>query len=140
MTLLGRLLNNRRAGDAHTAWNLPNLQGPELLTLTSRHFADGGTMPLENCAKTIGGDDLSPHLAWTPPPSGTAQLLLVAEVDERQGAVAVGEAGGLPVGEPDHRAQPGDLGREGLQQFGVPVRVHGHHPAMGRTPGSGHRP
>lgn len=79
MILLGRLLSNRRAGESHTAWNLPNLHGPELLTLTSRHFDDGGTMPLELCAKHVGGDDLSPHLAWTPPPSGTTQLLLVVE-------------------------------------------------------------
>ncbi|MDX3075429.1 YbhB/YbcL family Raf kinase inhibitor-like protein [Streptomyces sp. NPDC088354] len=79
MTLLGRLLNNRRAGETHTAWNLPNLQGPELLTLTSRHFADGGSLPLEHCAKHIGGADRSPHLAWAPLPPGTAQLLLVVE-------------------------------------------------------------
>jgi phosphatidylethanolamine-binding protein (PEBP) family uncharacterized protein len=79
MTLLGRLLNNRRAGDTHTAWNLPNLYGPELLTLTSRHFGPGDAIPLQHCARRIGGDDLSPHLAWTPPPPGTAQLLLVVE-------------------------------------------------------------
>lgn len=79
MTLLGRLLKNRRAGETHTAWNLPNLQGPELLTLTSRHFDDGDAIPPEHCAKTIGGDDLSPHLAWTPLPPGTAQFLLVVE-------------------------------------------------------------
>ncbi|HEY2056902.1 MAG TPA: YbhB/YbcL family Raf kinase inhibitor-like protein, partial [Amycolatopsis sp.] len=53
--------------------------GPESLALTSRHFGDGEAMPLENCAKNIGGDDRSPHLAWTPPPAGTAQLLLVVE-------------------------------------------------------------
>ena len=79
MSLLGRLLNNRRAGETHTAWNRPNLQGPELLTLTSQHFDHGDAIPLQHCAKYIGGDDLSPHLAWTPPPSGTAQLLLVVE-------------------------------------------------------------
>jgi phosphatidylethanolamine-binding protein (PEBP) family uncharacterized protein len=79
MTLFGRLLNSRRAGDTHTAWNLPNLHGPELLTLTSRHFGDGAAIPLQHCAKTIGGGNLSPHLAWTPPPPGTAQLLLVLE-------------------------------------------------------------
>jgi len=79
MTLLGRLLKNRRAGETHLAWNLPNLQGPESLTLTSRNFDDGGRMPPAQCAKTIGGDDLSPHLAWSTLPSGTAQLLLVVE-------------------------------------------------------------
>ncbi|WP_405915084.1 YbhB/YbcL family Raf kinase inhibitor-like protein [Streptomyces sp. NBC_00728] len=79
MTLLGRLLNNRRAGDSHTAWNLPNLLGPELLTLTSKDFDHGDVMSLEHCAKHIGGGDLSPHLAWTSPPPGTAQLLLAVE-------------------------------------------------------------
>ncbi|MGI5440541.1 YbhB/YbcL family Raf kinase inhibitor-like protein [Streptomyces shenzhenensis] len=79
MTLLGRLLKNRRAGEDHTAWRLPNLQGPETLTLTSRHFSHGDAMPLEHCAKNIGGDNLSPHLAWTATPFGAAQLLLVVE-------------------------------------------------------------
>ncbi|MGW0964774.1 YbhB/YbcL family Raf kinase inhibitor-like protein [Streptomyces sp. NPDC002516] len=79
MTLLGRLLNNRRAGETHLAWHLPNLRGPEALDLTSEDFGHGQAMPLRTCAKTIGGDDVSPHLAWTPPPSGTAQLLLVVE-------------------------------------------------------------
>lgn len=79
MTLLGRLLRNRRAGETHTAWNLPHLHGPELLTLTSRDFGHGGAIPLERCAKNIGGDNLSPHLAWTLLPPGAAQLLLVVE-------------------------------------------------------------
>jgi hypothetical protein len=90
MTLLGRLLSNRRAGDTHTAWNLPNLRGPELLTLTSRDFTDGGAIPLAHCAKAIRGGDRSPHLAWTSLPPGTAQLLLVVEdVDVPLGKPAV---------------------------------------------------
>jgi phosphatidylethanolamine-binding protein (PEBP) family uncharacterized protein len=79
MTVLGRLLNNRRAGETHLAWNLPNLQGPESLALTSRDFSDGGDLPLAQCAKPVGGDDRSPHLAWAPLPPDTAQLLLVVE-------------------------------------------------------------
>ncbi|MBK3574486.1 YbhB/YbcL family Raf kinase inhibitor-like protein [Streptomyces sp. MBT65] len=79
MTLLGRLLKNRRAGETHAAWNLPDLLGPEQLTLTSRDFGDGEAMSLKHCAKTIGGTDVSPHLAWTALPPGTAQLLLVVE-------------------------------------------------------------
>ena len=79
MSPLGRLLRNRRAGDIHMAWHMPGLQGPELLTLTSRDFGDGGVLPLAYCAKTIGGGDLSPHLAWTPLPPDTAQLLLIVE-------------------------------------------------------------
>jgi kynurenine formamidase len=66
MSLLGRLLANRRAGEADMAWNLPALHGPESLTLTSRDFGDGDSLPLTNCAKFIGGHDVSPHLAWNP--------------------------------------------------------------------------
>ncbi len=79
MSPLGRVLRNRRAGETHLAWNLPNLQGPELLTVTSRNVDDGAAIPLEHCAKQIGGEDRSPHLAWTGLPPGTAQLLLVVE-------------------------------------------------------------
>lgn len=79
MSPLGRLLAGRRSGETHMAWHRPNLDGPETLTLTSRDFDDGGTMPREHRAKNAGGANLSPHLAWTPPPSGTALLLLVME-------------------------------------------------------------
>ncbi|MYS21397.1 hypothetical protein GA0115240_12983 [Streptomyces sp. DvalAA-14] len=79
MNLLGKLLRNRRAGEAHAAWNLPQLQGRELLSVTSRRFADGGAIPLEHAARHIRGGNLSPDLAWSPPPAGTAQLLLVVE-------------------------------------------------------------
>ncbi|HEX3792028.1 MAG TPA: YbhB/YbcL family Raf kinase inhibitor-like protein [Pseudonocardiaceae bacterium] len=90
MSPLGRLLHNRRAGETHLAWNLPQLQGPEQLTLTSRNFEDGAAIPLAHCAKTIRGDDLSPHLAWTSLPPGAAQLLLVVEdVDVPIGKPAV---------------------------------------------------
>jgi phosphatidylethanolamine-binding protein (PEBP) family uncharacterized protein len=76
---LGRLLRNRRATETHLAWNQPDFQGPDVLTLSSPAFADGGTMPKENCAKFIGGKDVSPELSWTALPPGTAQLLLVVE-------------------------------------------------------------
>lgn len=139
MTLLGRILRNRRAGDTHLAWHLPNLQGPELLTLTSRHFADGGTMPLENCAKYIGGDDRSPDLAWTQLPPGTAQLLLAVEDID------------VPVGKPavhclaliDPAAGSLEPGALSAKQPGPGVRVlrstigRGYH---GPAPVKGHGP
>ena len=79
MTLLGTLLKNRRARDAHSAWNRPNLQGPELLIVTSRSFEEGGLIPLEHTRKRIGGKNLSPDLTWSPPPPETTELLLVVE-------------------------------------------------------------
>ncbi|MGW1466136.1 YbhB/YbcL family Raf kinase inhibitor-like protein [Streptomyces sp. NPDC002308] len=79
MTLLGRLLRNRRAGETHLSWNLPQLQGPGLFTLTSEEFGPDDFLARTHCAKHVGGEDLSPHLAWTALPPGTAQLLLVVE-------------------------------------------------------------
>jgi phosphatidylethanolamine-binding protein (PEBP) family uncharacterized protein len=79
MTLLGTLLMNRRAGDSHSAWNRPNLQGPELLTVSSENFEEGESIPLEHAGKRIGGKNLSPHLTRSPPPPETTELLLVVE-------------------------------------------------------------
>ncbi|MEC3992566.1 YbhB/YbcL family Raf kinase inhibitor-like protein [Actinacidiphila sp. DG2A-62] len=79
MTLIGRLLTNRRAGEARMAWNLPGLSGPQTLTLDSRDFADGAALPRQHAARAAGGSDTSPHLAWTAPPPGAAELLLVVE-------------------------------------------------------------
>ena len=79
MPFLGKLLKNRRCGDAHSAWKLPNLQGPESLSVTSRDFKDGEPMPREHAGKRVGGKNLSPHLTWSAPPPGTTGLLLVVE-------------------------------------------------------------
>ena len=79
MTLLGTLLKKRRARDIHSAWNLPNLQGPELLIVTSEHFGQGEHIPLEHAGKRIGGKNLSPNLTWSPPPPETTELVLVVE-------------------------------------------------------------
>jgi phosphatidylethanolamine-binding protein (PEBP) family uncharacterized protein len=79
MGILGTLLKNRRAGETNLAWNLPNLSGPETLTLTSAAFRDGERIPPEYAGKRAGGRNVSPPLAWTPPLSGAADLLLVME-------------------------------------------------------------
>lgn len=79
MSPLGTLLQNRRAGHTHLAWNLPNLRGPELLTVTSEDFTDGNPIPLTHAGGRIGGGNLSPHLTWSTPPPGTRQLLLIIE-------------------------------------------------------------
>jgi phosphatidylethanolamine-binding protein (PEBP) family uncharacterized protein len=79
VAIAGRLLRNRRAGETYLAWNLPNLAGPETLTLTSRSFTDGGAIPLEHAGRRAGGQNISPELSWTQVPTGCAQLLLVIE-------------------------------------------------------------
>jgi len=79
VTLLGTLLKNRRGRDSHSAWNRPNLQGPELLIVTSERFGEGEEIPLEHAGKRVGGNNLSPDLTWSPPPPETTELLLVVE-------------------------------------------------------------
>jgi len=79
MGVVGTLLKNRRAGEAGLAWNLPGLGGPETLTVTSAAFGDGAAIPVEHAGKRVGGQETSPQLAWTAPPAGTAELLLVVE-------------------------------------------------------------
>lgn len=79
MTLIARLLKNRRAGDKHLAWNAPNLACEQMLRLTSPAFEDGAPIPAVHASKRAGGRDLSPPLAWSQVPSETEQLLLVIE-------------------------------------------------------------
>ncbi|WP_305790166.1 YbhB/YbcL family Raf kinase inhibitor-like protein [Symbioplanes lichenis] len=79
MALLGKLLKNRRAGEAGLAWHAPHLAGPETLTVTSPDFGHEETLPVVHAGRKLGGEDASPALAWTAAPEGTAQLLLVVE-------------------------------------------------------------
>ena len=79
MGVVGTLLKKRRAGEANLAWNLPGLNGPQTLEVTSAAFADGAAIPVEHAGKRAGGRQISPPLSWTAPPAGTAELLLVME-------------------------------------------------------------
>ena len=79
MSILGTILKNRRAGEAGLAWNLPGLDGPQTLGLSSEAFADGMPIPVEYAAKRSGGREVSPPLSWSAAPEGTAELLLVVE-------------------------------------------------------------
>src|SRR5271154_3995895 len=79
MAVVGRLLKNKRAGQAGMAWNSPNLAGPDTLELSSPDFGHEATIPVVHAAKRVGGQDLSPALAWSAVPAGTAELLLVVE-------------------------------------------------------------
>ncbi|MBU3066754.1 YbhB/YbcL family Raf kinase inhibitor-like protein [Nocardia sp. NEAU-G5] len=79
MAIIGKLLKNRRAGDHNLAWELENLRGGASFELTSPDFGHETTLDPRHASKRIGGQDLSPALAWSTPPEGTAQLLLVVE-------------------------------------------------------------
>src|SRR5215469_1680663 len=79
MGVVGTVLKNRRAGEARLAWNLPGLDGPVTLEVTSEAFGDGAAIPVEHAGKRAGGRNISPPLSWTAPPPGTADLLLVIE-------------------------------------------------------------
>lgn len=76
---IGRVLRPARAGDRRLAWNDPRLAAaPASIRLTSPAFADGGAMP-ERCAGKGVGLDLSPPLAWSNLPDGTAALILIVQ-------------------------------------------------------------
>jgi phosphatidylethanolamine-binding protein (PEBP) family uncharacterized protein len=79
MAVIGKLLRKTRADPARSAWNAPNLAGPETLDVTSKSFADGAAIPLPHAGTRLGGADLSPPLAWSRVPSGTESVLLVVE-------------------------------------------------------------
>ncbi|HET9172985.1 MAG TPA: YbhB/YbcL family Raf kinase inhibitor-like protein [Actinospica sp.] len=79
MALIGKLLMNRRAGEKDLAWNEVVLTGPETLTVSSPAFTDGGPIPFENAGRRIGGQNVSPALAWSELPADTAQVLVFIE-------------------------------------------------------------
>src|SRR5690349_14144683 len=75
---LGVLLRNRRAGQHTLVWAHPDLRAPEDFTLTSPAFDHGAPIP-ERHRGRLFGPNISPALAWTPPPAGTAELVLVVQ-------------------------------------------------------------
>ncbi|HEY0260349.1 MAG TPA: YbhB/YbcL family Raf kinase inhibitor-like protein [Lacisediminihabitans sp.] len=75
---IGRALRNRRAGHHTLVWAHPDLQAPENLHLTSPAFAHGTPIP-ERHRGRLFGPNVSPALDWTPPPAGTAELVLIVQ-------------------------------------------------------------
>jgi Raf kinase inhibitor-like YbhB/YbcL family protein len=139
--LLGRLFRGIRAGDRHLAWNDARLgDAPITLRLTSPAFTDGAAMPTRQAGDGVG-DNLSPPLAWSESPGGTAELVLIMQdpdvplfrpvthlivhaiAPERralsEGALAPGADGSIRLGR-------GFLGRVGYAGA-RPVRGHGPH-------------
>ncbi len=137
---LGRALRNRRAGHDTLVWVRPDLQAPENFTLTSPAFEDGTAIPERHRGRLFGAN-VSPALAWTTPPAGTTELVLIVQdpdVPFRKPAIHALTRGIDPAldGIPENGlAQPspvdglrhgnGPLGRRG---WAGPMPIPGHGP------------
>lgn len=75
---LGIALRHRHVGHHTLVWANPDLQAPESFTLTSPAFEHGAPIP-ERHRGRLFAPNLSPALAWTPPPAETAELVLVVQ-------------------------------------------------------------
>jgi Raf kinase inhibitor-like YbhB/YbcL family protein len=75
---IGYALRNRRAGQHTLVWARPELQAPESFELTSPAFDHRASMPARFKGRVFATNN-SPALAWTAPPVGTAELLLIVE-------------------------------------------------------------
>ncbi|MFC5908645.1 YbhB/YbcL family Raf kinase inhibitor-like protein [Streptacidiphilus monticola] len=138
---LGVALRKRRAGHAALVWARPDTQAPENFTLTSPAFAPGSPIPARYRGRLFGAN-LSPALAWTQPPAGTAELVLIAQdpdvplsrpavhaltvgIDPALGALPE-NALAEPSPVPGLRHGKGPLGRRGWAGP-MPIRSHGPH-------------
>jgi Raf kinase inhibitor-like YbhB/YbcL family protein len=151
---LGVALRGRRAGHHTLVWARPGLQAPENFTLTSPAFDHGAPIPDKHRGRLFGAS-ISPALAWTQPPAGTAELvLIVQDPDVPAGkpathALALGigpSLSGIPenaLTDPSPiagiRHGKGPLGRRGWAGP-LPIRSHGPHAyvlqlfALGQAP------
>jgi len=101
------------------------------LRLTSPAFGEGQPIPPEY---TCVGDDVSPPLAWTGVPAGTAELALVVRDPDADGFVhwvitgLPSDIGGLAKGNPPSQAVEvlNDFGREGWSGPCPPAGTHNY--------------
>ena len=138
---IGLALRNRRAGHHTLVWARPDLQASESFALSSPAFGHGTPIPDRHRGRLFGAN-VAPALAWTPPPTATAELVLIVQdpdVPTRKPgihALTVGidpSLGGIPENGLSHpSAIPGlKHGRGGLGRRGwsgpLPPRSHGPH-------------
>lgn len=79
MTVLGTLLRNHRPAERNYAWNQTNLTAPDTITITSRDFTNDGTLVPRHSGTRVGGENVSPQLAWSGSPAASDELLLLIE-------------------------------------------------------------
>ena len=138
---IGLALRNRRAGQHTLVWAHPDLQAPENFSLTSPVFDHGAPIPDRHRGRLFGAN-ISPALDWTPPPAGTAELVLIVQDPDvpigkpATHALALGidpARSGIPENAltnpspiPGLRHGKGPLGRRGWAGP-MPIRSHGPH-------------
>jgi hypothetical protein len=138
---LGVALRHRRAGHDTLVWARPDLQAPENFTLTSPAFDHQAPIPEKHRGR-IRGANISPALDWTPPPAGSAELVLIVQDPDvpfgkpATHALALGidpSLSGIPENAlvnpspiPGIRHGKGPLGRRGYAGP-MPIRSHGPH-------------
>ena len=83
LALLGLALAACGGGDRVEG---PPPSAPDRITLTSRAFADGGTIPKRY---SCDGDEVSPPLAWTGVPDDARELALLVEDPDAPGGTFV---------------------------------------------------
>ena len=99
----------------------------DTLTVTSPAFTDGGSIPSKH---TCDGDDVSPSLAWTGAPEGTAAFALIVDDPDARGwihwvvADIPAETTELPEGGGTGTEGGNDFGRNG---WGGPCPPSGTH-------------
>ncbi|MEF2979301.1 YbhB/YbcL family Raf kinase inhibitor-like protein [Subtercola sp. YIM 133946] len=81
---IGRALRNRPAGQHTLVWADPRARAADNFVLTSPAFEHGTPIP-EHHRGHIFGANVSPALAWTAPPAGTEELLLVVQDPDAPG-------------------------------------------------------
>ncbi|WP_067680596.1 YbhB/YbcL family Raf kinase inhibitor-like protein [Nocardia miyunensis] len=138
---LGIALRNRRAGHHTLVWARPDLQAPENFTLTSPAFDHEAPIPEKHRGKLFGAN-ISPALAWTSPPTGAVELVLIVQDPDvpfgkpATHAITLGIDPALqaipenaladPSPIPGIRHGKGPLGRRGWAGP-MPIRSHGPH-------------
>jgi Raf kinase inhibitor-like YbhB/YbcL family protein len=138
---LGLMLRNRHAGHDTLVWARPDLQAPEDFILTSPSFENGSPIPAKHRGR-FRGPNISPALAWTPPPATTVELLLIVQDPDvpigkpATHALTTGidpSVGSIPENGLTHPSSiqglkhgRGALGRRGYAGP-LPIRSHGPH-------------
>ncbi|MGW4350481.1 YbhB/YbcL family Raf kinase inhibitor-like protein [Nocardia sp. NPDC004582] len=79
MAVIGRMLRNRRATAGELAWGRANLAAGDVFEVTSADFAHEARLDIRHTMRRVGGQNLSPALAWSGLPAEHAGLLVVVE-------------------------------------------------------------